>query len=134
MGHGTHDGSDAKGPEGVTYFDNITVAQQKVKAFEGLDNRKLLWQLIDRLGEGASVDDGRKRRIRFLAWCCHRVDGKIGTDVKVDYAKTVGDTKEIYQDIIHMVFQLGLDIVDAVLELERRIRVGHGDRKRLIIA
>ena len=88
-------------------------------SFEGLDNRRELWELLDRLGDGVAPEVGCARRREFLAWACRQAKFPGGHPVRVD-PKTVGLTREIYCDVVSL---CSIPEYRVDLELHRGYRV-----------
>ena len=105
-----------------------SLTQQRWKqfgSFEGLDNRRDLWRMLerlDRLSEGAAPEIGCRRRRDFLAICQRALAKKTGLKVEMDPA-TVGMTREIYLDLIALCTPHGwLDLESVARTLERYVR------------
>lgn len=101
-------------------------AQQKqFGSFEGLDNRRDLWRMLqrlERLSDGVAPEVGCARRREFFRRCCVALAKKTGLNVEVD-PKTVGFVNETYHDIIALCMIPGwLDIETVAKSLEHYVR------------
>lgn len=90
--------------------------------FDTLSDRRDLFRLLERLGDGVPAEVGCQRRREFLAWCCRQAGKRSGMLVAVD-PKTIGLAGEVYADIVGIASLPGyLDIEAAAVELERIVR------------
>jgi hypothetical protein len=95
-----------------------SVPYKQFGSFDDLSNRKLLSNLLERLGRGVLAEEACRRRRAFLAWCIRHSRG-IGP-ILMD-PKTVGQTWEIYWDVVALAAVYHLDLSKAVTALENWI-------------
>jgi hypothetical protein len=91
-------------------------------SFDGLDNRRELYRLLDRLSVGVSPAEGCRRRREFFARCCRALAAKTGQKVEVAPG-TVGLVGETYFDVVSLCVMPGyLDIEQVTKALERTVK------------
>ncbi len=99
------------------YFRRFTPhSRGQFGTFDGLDNRKALMRLLDRLGDGLSHEDGCKRRAKFLQGLLgDSTTGFDGKPLKASPCTTV----EAYHLTVAITGCLGVPIEVAAQKLDR---------------
>lgn len=87
--------------------------------FDNLSDRRDLFMLLDRLGDGK---EGNERRKQFLRWACKQAQRKTRMAYQVDEAKTTGRTQEIYLDLTALATVKAIDLEKTAIALEQLIR------------
>lgn len=87
-------------------------------SFDGLDNRKSLMDLFRRMGEGASWEEGCKRRGKFLQ---RLIDGSTNGFSGKPNQMAPCDTVDAYLAFGAITGVLGVDIDQAARKLERAV-------------
>lgn len=91
--------------------DRRKIAKQ-FGSFDGLDNRRSLWGMLERLGDGVSWEQGYARRREVLQWCSQQCKGPFGKPVNVTDDGMV-TTSDAYWILVGMAtcYELDLDMV-----------------------
>lgn len=87
-------------------------------SFDGKDNRRDLWMLLERLGDGVDREEAHGRRYSYLVGMC-RLTGLPNLRVNEDVECTVSAT---YWAVVGLATSWGLDIEQAVRLLEMWVR------------
>jgi hypothetical protein len=90
--------------------------------FDGLDNRKAIMHLLDRLGDGRSLEEGAQRRATFLRSLIRdsQSRGLSGVPMEVTPCDAVG----AYHLFVAITGCLYVPIEEAARKLERLVRQG----------